>query len=133
MAGAASQIGMPSCTKCDLPSAANATKFFRLPLTRRLSADIRKAEPYRTVPGAAHVDRHSDLGIHAPPECGSGRGAASARGGGDKAVTTAGLARAANCSKESLYKWFGDRDGLLSAMISYQASKVRTFERPVSV
>jgi AcrR family transcriptional regulator len=50
--------------------------------------------------------------------------------GGDKAVTTAGLARAANCSKESLYKWFGDRDGLLSAMISYQASKVRTFERP---
>ena len=50
--------------------------------------------------------------------------------GGDKAVTTAGLARAANCSNESLYKWFGDRDGLLSAMISYQASKVRTFERP---
>ncbi|MBW8282891.1 MAG: TetR family transcriptional regulator, partial [Rhizobium sp.] len=27
--------------------------------------------------------------------------------GGDKALTTAGLARAANCSKESLYKWFG--------------------------
>ena len=50
--------------------------------------------------------------------------------GGDKALTTAGLARAANCSKESLYKWFGDRDGLLSAMISFQASKVRTFERP---
>jgi len=50
--------------------------------------------------------------------------------GGDKALTTAGLARAANCSKESLYKWFGDRDGLLSAMISYQASKVRTTERP---
>jgi len=49
--------------------------------------------------------------------------------GGDKAVTTAGLARAANCSKESLYKWFGDRDGLLSAMIAYQASKVRTVER----
>ena len=34
--------------------------------------------------------------------------------GGDKAVTTAGLARAANCSKESLYKWFGDRDGSFS-------------------
>ena len=50
--------------------------------------------------------------------------------GGEKALTTAGVARAANCSKESLYKWFGDRDGLLSAMISYQASKVRTFERP---
>nr|WP_210333552.1 TetR/AcrR family transcriptional regulator [Rhizobium sp. ARZ01] len=48
--------------------------------------------------------------------------------GGEKAVTTAGVARAANCSKESLYKWFGDRDGLLSAMISYQAGKVRTVE-----
>ncbi|WP_176085796.1 TetR/AcrR family transcriptional regulator [Martelella sp. HB161492] len=48
--------------------------------------------------------------------------------GGEKAVTTAGIARAASCSKESLYKWFGDREGLLSAMIAYQASKVRTFE-----
>ncbi|MCA1408092.1 TetR/AcrR family transcriptional regulator [Ensifer sp. IC3342] len=48
--------------------------------------------------------------------------------GGEKALTTAGIARAANCSKESLYKWFGDRDGLLSAMISYQASKVRTLD-----
>ncbi len=45
--------------------------------------------------------------------------------GGEKALTTAGLARAANCSKESLYKWFGDRDGLLAAVIAYQASKVR--------
>lgn len=48
--------------------------------------------------------------------------------GGEKAVTTAGIARAASCSKESLYKWFGDRDGLLLAMITFQASKVRTFE-----
>ncbi|WP_337266932.1 TetR/AcrR family transcriptional regulator [Oryzifoliimicrobium ureilyticus] len=48
--------------------------------------------------------------------------------GGEKALTTSGLARAASCSKESLYKWFGDRDGLLSAMIAYQASKVRTVE-----
>ncbi|MCO6185728.1 TetR/AcrR family transcriptional regulator C-terminal domain-containing protein [Rhizobium sp. L1K21] len=48
--------------------------------------------------------------------------------GGEKALTTAGVARAANCSKESLYKWFGDRDGLLAAMISYQASKVRAYE-----
>jgi hypothetical protein len=31
--------------------------------------------------------------------------------GGEKALTTSGVARAANCSKESLYKWFGDRDG----------------------
>jgi AcrR family transcriptional regulator len=49
--------------------------------------------------------------------------------GGDRALTTSGLARAANCSKESLYKWFGDRDGLLAAMIAHQASKVRTVER----
>lgn len=48
--------------------------------------------------------------------------------GGEKALTTAGVARAANCSKESLYKWFGDRDGILSAMIGFQASKVRTFD-----
>ncbi|MCF3640538.1 TetR/AcrR family transcriptional regulator C-terminal domain-containing protein [Rhizobium sp. TRM95111] len=46
--------------------------------------------------------------------------------GGERALTTAGVARAANCSKESLYKWFGDRDGLLSAMIGHQAGKVRT-------
>ncbi|MBK3745169.1 TetR/AcrR family transcriptional regulator [Paraburkholderia aspalathi] len=45
--------------------------------------------------------------------------------GGDKALTTANVARAANCSKESLYKWFGDRDGLLTAMVRWQASKVR--------
>jgi AcrR family transcriptional regulator len=45
--------------------------------------------------------------------------------GGDKALTTAGIARVANCSKESLYKWFGDRDGLLAAIVTYQASKVR--------
>ena len=49
--------------------------------------------------------------------------------GGEKALTTSGLARAASCSKESLYKWFGDREGLLAAMIAHQAAKVRTFER----
>ena len=48
--------------------------------------------------------------------------------GGDKGFTTARLARAANCSKESLYRWFGDRDGLLAAMIAYQAGKVRIAE-----
>jgi AcrR family transcriptional regulator len=48
--------------------------------------------------------------------------------GGDKALTTAGLAKAANCSKESLYKWFGDRDGILAAIVIYQASKVRGVE-----
>jgi len=45
--------------------------------------------------------------------------------GGERALTTAGVARAANCSKESLYKWFGDRDGLLAAMITFQSSKVK--------
>jgi AcrR family transcriptional regulator len=56
--------------------------------------------------------------------------------GGEKALTTAGIARAANCSKESLYKWFGDRDGLLSAMVTFQAMKVRTFgntDRPMTL
>lgn len=52
--------------------------------------------------------------------------------GGEKALTTAGLARAANCSKESLYKWFGDREGLLEAMIAHQASKVRTGDMPAA-
>ena len=52
--------------------------------------------------------------------------------GGEAGLTTAGLARAANCSKESLYKWFGDRDGLLAAVIGFQAAKVRVTvpERP---
>lgn len=45
--------------------------------------------------------------------------------GGERALTTASVARAANCSKESLYKWFGDRDGLLAAMITFQSSKVK--------
>lgn len=44
--------------------------------------------------------------------------------GGEKALTTAAIARAAGCSKESLYKWFGDRDGLLAAIVTRQASKV---------
>ncbi|AQQ05833.1 MULTISPECIES: TetR/AcrR family transcriptional regulator [Stappiaceae] len=45
--------------------------------------------------------------------------------GGEKALTTAGLARTASCSKESLYKWFGDRDGLLAAVVAFQASQVQ--------
>ena len=48
--------------------------------------------------------------------------------GGDKGFTTARLARAANCSKESLYKWFGDRDGLLAAIVTHQASRVRIID-----
>lgn len=43
---------------------------------------------------------------------------------GDQLTMTA-VARRANCSKETLYKWFGDRDGLLTATVRWQASKVR--------
>ena len=35
------------------------------------------------------------------------------------------IARRASCSKETLYKWFGDRDGILAATVQWQASKVR--------
>ncbi|MEW9804977.1 TetR/AcrR family transcriptional regulator [Mesorhizobium sp. ZMM04-5] len=45
--------------------------------------------------------------------------------GGDQLTMTA-VARRASCSKETLYKWFGDRDGLLAAAVRWQASKVRT-------
>lgn len=43
---------------------------------------------------------------------------------GDHLTMTA-VARRASCSKETLYKWFGDRDGLLTATVRWQASKVR--------
>jgi AcrR family transcriptional regulator len=44
--------------------------------------------------------------------------------GGD-ALTMSAVARRASCSKETLYKWFGDRDGLLTATVRWQASKVK--------
>ena len=40
-------------------------------------------------------------------------------------LTMAGVARRASCSKETPYKWFGDRDGLLTATVQWQASRVR--------
>lgn len=40
-------------------------------------------------------------------------------------LTMNAVARRANCSKETLYKWFGGRDGLLTATVQRQASKVR--------
>ena len=43
---------------------------------------------------------------------------------GDR-LTMTSVARRASCSKETLYKWFGDRDGLLTATVQFQASKVR--------
>lgn len=42
--------------------------------------------------------------------------------------SVARIARVASCSKETLYKWFGDRDGILAATVQLQASKVRTGE-----
>ncbi len=47
------------------------------------------------------------------------------------ALTMTAVAREASCSKETLYKWFGDRDGLLTATVQWQASKVRagTYDR----
>lgn len=44
---------------------------------------------------------------------------------GRAALTMSAVARRASCSKETLYKWFGDRDGLLTATVRWQASKVR--------
>jgi AcrR family transcriptional regulator len=41
------------------------------------------------------------------------------------ALTMTAVARRASCSKETLYKWFGDRDGLLTATVRWQASGVR--------
>lgn len=42
---------------------------------------------------------------------------------GDK-WTMNGVAREASCSKETLYNWFGDREGLLVATVKWQAAKV---------
>ena len=36
----------------------------------------------------------------------------------------ASVAKRASCSKETLYRWYGDRDGLLTATVQWQASKV---------
>jgi AcrR family transcriptional regulator len=44
---------------------------------------------------------------------------------GRDALTMSAVARRASCSKETLYKWFGDRHGLLTATVRWQASKVR--------
>ncbi len=37
----------------------------------------------------------------------------------------AAVCRKASCSKETLYNWFKDRDGLLTATVQYQAAKVK--------
>lgn len=43
--------------------------------------------------------------------------------GGEFSMTD--VSRLASCSKETLYKWFGGRDGVLAATVQWQASKVR--------
>ncbi|RZK90106.1 MAG: TetR/AcrR family transcriptional regulator [Methylobacterium sp.] len=43
-------------------------------------------------------------------------------------LTMDAVARRASCSKETLYKWFRDRDGLLTATVRWQASRVRAGE-----
>ncbi|MET0181556.1 MAG: TetR/AcrR family transcriptional regulator, partial [Caulobacterales bacterium] len=40
-------------------------------------------------------------------------------------VSMAAVAAEANCSKETLYKWFGDRAGLMNAIVRWQAAQVR--------
>lgn len=40
-------------------------------------------------------------------------------------LTMSALATEANCSKETLYRWYGDRAGLLNAIVRWQAAQVR--------
>ena len=40
-------------------------------------------------------------------------------------LTMSAVAAEANCSKETLYKWFGGRDGLLTSIVRWQAAQVR--------
>ncbi|KQT53081.1 TetR family transcriptional regulator [Aureimonas sp. Leaf460] len=42
-----------------------------------------------------------------------------------ESLTMSAVAQRASCSKETLYKWFGGRDGLLTATVQWQAAKVR--------
>ncbi|MEP0942573.1 MAG: TetR/AcrR family transcriptional regulator [Rhizobiaceae bacterium] len=41
------------------------------------------------------------------------------------AITTAQIAAEAHCSKETLYNWFGDRDGIMLALAHEQANGMR--------
>lgn len=46
------------------------------------------------------------------------------REGGTAAVTTARIAARARCSKETLYSWFGDRDGIFRALVEAQSAQL---------
>ena len=51
------------------------------------------------------------------------------RRGGMQQFSTAALAAEANCSKETLYNWFGDKQGILSALVEAQTEALnRTLE-----
>jgi AcrR family transcriptional regulator len=43
-------------------------------------------------------------------------------------LTMSAVAAEANCSKETLYKWFGGRDGMLAGIVRWQAAQVRVAE-----
>jgi AcrR family transcriptional regulator len=68
--------------------------------------------------------------IHIEPEALTGRqkavldAALAAMVAEGDALTMSSVSKRAACSKETLYKWFGDRDGLLTATVRWQASKV---------
>lgn len=49
---------------------------------------------------------------------------------GRRPLSMIAVARAASCSKETLYRWFGDRAGLLTATVRWQAAKVRGVKLP---
>ncbi|MCA1998331.1 MAG: TetR/AcrR family transcriptional regulator [Hyphomicrobiales bacterium] len=44
---------------------------------------------------------------------------------GGRPLTMGAVAKRAACSKETLYKWFDDRDGLLTAIVRFQAARVQ--------
>ena len=50
--------------------------------------------------------------------------------GAGETLTMGAVAQRASCSKETLYKWFGGRDGLLTATVQWQAAKVRAVPLP---
>ena len=77
-----------------------------------------------------------DRKVRTPEESGTGGGPSPRQeqvldavldllAGGRESLTMSAVAQRASCSKETLYKWFGDRDGLLTATVRWQASKVR--------
>ena len=86
-------------------------------------------EPYRTVLIGAYFVRCRKFGakrIFAAPERRSGAGAAAARRWRREGADDIRCCARRQLLQGKPLQWFGDRDGLLSAMIAYQASKVRT-------